>query len=108
MIPQTFINPKRDQWAEIIQRPAVNNEELAGIVTDILKDVKHNGDAAIKKYGLQFDNYCLDYACTRKTNSDTIDHILECGVKPTIVTLMYTHLPENRLMILNKIESVCL
>ena len=60
MIPQTFINPERDQWAEIIQRPAVNNEELAGIVTDILKDVKQNGEAAIKKYCLQFDKVQLD------------------------------------------------
>lgn len=60
MIPQTFINPERDQWAEIIQRPAVNNEELAGIVTDILKDIKQNGEAAIKKYCLQFDKVQLD------------------------------------------------
>ena len=55
-----FIDPAKDKWAEIIQRPVVNNEELTGIVSGILKDVKQNGDVAIKKYCLQFGKALLD------------------------------------------------
>lgn len=51
---QTFIEPSNDKWVKIIQRPVANNDELDGIVSAILKDVKENGDAAIKKYCLQF------------------------------------------------------
>ena len=55
-----YSDPARHKWAEIIQRPVVNNEELTGIVSGILKDVKQNGDAAIKKYCLQFGKALLD------------------------------------------------
>jgi histidinol dehydrogenase len=57
---QTFIDPSKDKWAEIIQRPVVNSNELGNVVRPILKDVKENGDAAIKKYCLQFGKALLD------------------------------------------------
>ena len=57
---QTFINPARDKWNEIIQRPKINDAELKFIVADILKDVKENGDEAIKKYTLQFGKVFLN------------------------------------------------
>src|SRR5450432_3894354 len=57
---QTFINPSKDKWSEIIQRPKINDAELKNIVADILADVKKNGDAAIKKYTLQFGKVLLD------------------------------------------------
>lgn len=56
---QTFIEPSKDKWTEIIQRPVTDNEELTGIVSDILKDVNEHGDAAIKKYCLQFGKTLL-------------------------------------------------
>jgi histidinol dehydrogenase len=57
---QTLINPGRDQWPQIIQRPAINDAELKYVVAGILNDVKENGDAAIKKYCLQFGKVSLD------------------------------------------------
>ena len=57
---QTFINPGREKWNEIIQRPKINDAELKHIVADILSDVKQNGDSAIKKYCLQFGKVLLD------------------------------------------------
>ena len=56
---QTFINPSKDKWSEIIQRPQIDNAELESIVSEILVDVKQNGDNAIKKYSLQFDGVNL-------------------------------------------------
>lgn len=52
---QTFINPGRQYWNEIMQRPKSDNVALTDIVSNILNDVKFNGDKAIKKYSLQFD-----------------------------------------------------
>ncbi|HEV2830927.1 MAG TPA: histidinol dehydrogenase [Hanamia sp.] len=57
---QIFINPAKETWAEIIQRPQLNNEELRSRVSGILQDVKKNGDVAIKKYCLRFDGVKLD------------------------------------------------
>jgi histidinol dehydrogenase len=50
-----FLNPLREKWNEIIQRPQINNASLKKTVAEILYDVKQNGDGAIKKYSLQFD-----------------------------------------------------
>ena len=57
---QIFTEPSKEKWNEIIQRPVVNNSELQDVVTGILKDVKKNKDAAIKKYCLQFGKAKLD------------------------------------------------
>jgi len=50
-----FLNPLREKWNDIIQRPQINNASLKKTVAEILYDVKQNGDGAIKKYSLQFD-----------------------------------------------------
>ncbi|MEO6454185.1 MAG: histidinol dehydrogenase [Ginsengibacter sp.] len=57
---QTFINPSEDEWNKIIERPKIDDAELKNIVSDILADVRQQGDTAIKKYCLQFDNVLLD------------------------------------------------
>lgn len=49
------INPDRSEWAEILKRPAFDTKQLEDTVGNILGDVKQNGDAAVKKYALQFD-----------------------------------------------------
>ena len=55
-----FINPPKDQWNEIIQRPVLDSKPLEATVVAILNDVKLNGDEAVKKYAAQFDNVQLD------------------------------------------------
>lgn len=57
---QTFINPSKEQWAEIIQRPQIEQVKLKNIVSEILADVKQNGDQAVKNYSLQFDGVKVD------------------------------------------------
>ena len=57
---QIFINPSREKWNKIIERPTVSEGELKNIVADILADVRRHGDAAIKKYCLQFGKVLLD------------------------------------------------
>jgi len=56
-----FINPSKEQWAEIIQRPVFDSKPLEKTVSGILSDVKQHGDAAVKKYALQFDKVNFNY-----------------------------------------------
>ena len=42
--------PSRKEWAQIIARPHIDAKELAGMVKNILDDVKANGDEAVKRY----------------------------------------------------------
>ncbi len=54
-----LINPGQEQWPKIIERPLLDSEPLEATVVAILKDVKQNGDAALKRYALQFDKVQL-------------------------------------------------
>ena len=54
-----FINPAKKDWQKILQRPALDSKPLEETVAAILTDVKVNGDAAVKKYALQFDKAVL-------------------------------------------------
>jgi histidinol dehydrogenase len=52
--------PLRNEWTELLKRPAIDNTGLEQTVQAILKDVKQNGEAAICKYTLQFDKVNLE------------------------------------------------
>ena len=56
---KTISYPKIDQWAELQQRPTVDQSSLFEIAESIFKEVKQDGDKAISKYSRQFDN--IDY-----------------------------------------------
>lgn len=55
-----IIEPNKTEWSQLLQRPAFDTKQLEGTVAAILQDVQLNGDAAVKKYALQFDKVALD------------------------------------------------
>lgn len=54
-----FINPRKKEWDDILKRPAFETKQLEDTVSNILNDVKQNGNAAVKKYAQQFDKVNL-------------------------------------------------
>jgi histidinol dehydrogenase len=52
--------PSREQWDEIIRRPALNTEHLFDKTEQILKEVREKGNEAVRKYGELFDRVKLD------------------------------------------------
>ena len=55
-----FINPLKEQWKTILQRPAFDSKILEEKVAAIILDVQLNGDEAVKKYAAKFDGLELD------------------------------------------------
>jgi histidinol dehydrogenase len=53
---ELYINPKRDEWNQLLKRPTQSVGDIEATVKRIFEDVKTNGDKAISKYTLQFDN----------------------------------------------------
>ena len=47
--------PAPDEWENILKRPQIPSDDLDDIVNNILRDVRTNGDAAVKKYTKKFD-----------------------------------------------------
>lgn len=52
---EVLINPSRTLWAEITARPRTNDPVTSGTVQQILADVWHRRDAAVKDFSLQYD-----------------------------------------------------
>ena len=52
--------PKREDWASITERPQLDTSTLYATVSNILGDIKANGDEAVRKYEEMFDHVRLD------------------------------------------------
>lgn len=51
--------PLREQWADILRRPALNTEDLFDTVRGIINRVRAEGDAAVIEYEATFDKAIL-------------------------------------------------
>ncbi|MEP6594508.1 MAG: histidinol dehydrogenase [Ginsengibacter sp.] len=81
---KVFVNPSKGMWAEIGQRKKADDDELRNIVSPILADVKQNGDAAIKKYCLQFGKVLLDDLKVSEQEIDDAIQFVEHELKNAI------------------------
>lgn len=52
--------PPREDWEEILRRPALDSKPLEQTVENILLDVRDNGDEALRRYATRFDKIDLD------------------------------------------------
>lgn len=56
---KTYINPAISQWETLSQRPTQPRENLDTKVNHILTQVKLNGDEALRKFTLDFDQFAV-------------------------------------------------
>lgn len=81
-----YNNPDKSLWADILKRPAIDTSTLFGTVGEILKNVKQNGDAAVREYVLKFDkSETTDFLVTEKEFQDA-DNQLDTSLKNAILT----------------------
>ena len=56
----TINYPERSEWKELLRRPTLNIETLRNTVSEVLEDIRLNGDQAVKNYEEKFDHVRLD------------------------------------------------
>jgi len=56
----TYNNPDRSTWEEILRRPVIDTSNLDDTVREILEDVRSGGDASVIKHTSRFDGITLD------------------------------------------------
>ncbi|MEO7316601.1 MAG: histidinol dehydrogenase [Ginsengibacter sp.] len=54
---EIIINPVRECWADLIQRPHIDSKDLESVVSDIIHTTRKNGDEAVKDYSQQFHGF---------------------------------------------------
>ncbi len=52
--------PEKEEWKSILERPSFNLEELMNSVTEIIEEVRKNGDKALRSLTEKFDHTVLD------------------------------------------------
>lgn len=52
-----YIEPKKQNWQEILQRPVADFREITETVQNIIDAIRNNGNAAIIQYNQLFDRY---------------------------------------------------
>ncbi len=53
-------NPERKDWEAVLKRPTQEVDQIEGIVNQIFKEIKADGDQVIRKYTQQFDGVALE------------------------------------------------
>lgn len=76
--------PKREQWAELLQRPALNTENLFDTVRGIIDRVKAEGDRAVLACEEQFDKVRLDSLAVSKAEWESAEALLTEELKAAI------------------------
>jgi histidinol dehydrogenase len=70
---KTYKYPSLAEQKELIKRPIFDKMELDELVNGIIKDVKENGDAALRKYAAKFDKVELS---SLKVSRDEIEEAI--------------------------------
>jgi histidinol dehydrogenase len=52
-----IVNPSREDWPQLIERPQINSTDLEKTVLEIISTVKDLGDVAVKNYSLKFHGF---------------------------------------------------
>ena len=57
---QIILNPEREAWAKLLQRPYYDNASVLQAVQTILNEVKQNGDLALRQFSKDFDSVSIN------------------------------------------------
>ena len=57
---KTIIYPDKADWNQLLKRPAFEQVSLEATVQKVMQDVQQGGDAAVKKYTLDFDRVAIN------------------------------------------------
>ncbi|MBD0400779.1 histidinol dehydrogenase [Flammeovirga sp. EKP202] len=79
-----YKNPSKDNWSELLLRPAMSIEEIEKQVQPILKAVQNEGDAALRAFSLQFDRADIDSFLVSKEEFDEAETLVAPELKESI------------------------
>ena len=80
----SFSNLSKETYAELLQRPVIDYSTIFSQVQPIINAVRTDGDEAVKKFTLEFDNVSLDSLTVNVRPAENID--LDSTIKSAFET----------------------
>lgn len=70
--------PEKKTWQALLARPSLDNSSLEASVSNILKEVKQNGDEAVKRFATMFDKATIkNFMVTPQEINEAVLHITD-------------------------------
>jgi histidinol dehydrogenase len=92
---KTYLNPPRETWKVLTQRPELELDYLDSTVRNILARVKKSGDYALKEFSAQFDKVSLNSLEVSKpeikTAVNSIDPELKSAIEAAYQNILKFH-----------------
>ena len=76
--------PKKEQWAEICERPHLDITQLQNTVSTVLNDVRQRGDEAVKDYEERFDHVALASLAVTEAEIDEAERLVSADLKASM------------------------
>ena len=77
--------PKKEQWAEIVERPRLDLTKLNETVSAVLADIRQRGDEAVKEYELKFDKAALTGLAVTEQEMDEAETLVSNELRDAII-----------------------
>lgn len=81
---QTIKYPQKNDWNTILARPTIELEEMDEVVNQIFKEVKADGDAALRKYTWFYDQVRIDELAVSQSEIDDSEQLISDELKNAI------------------------
>jgi histidinol dehydrogenase len=75
---------EKNAWKKLLLRPAIDNSSLEASVTNILKEVKLNGDDAVRRFASMFDKVSIGSLKVTKEEIDAACELIDADLKQAI------------------------
>jgi histidinol dehydrogenase len=81
---QTIKYPQKNDWSTILARPTIELEEMDEVVNQIFKEIKADGDAALRKYTWFYDRTKIDELAVSQSEIDDSEQLISGELKNAI------------------------
>lgn len=76
--------PLKEQWGELLKRPALNTEDLFDTVRSIINKVREEGDKAVLEYEAAFDKVALSTITVSPEEIEKAEELVSDELKSAI------------------------
>jgi len=99
-----IINPSKEKWATILERPTQTVEDIENTVNQIFQDIQQNGDFAVSKYTSMFDGVELKDNVVTQNEINTAVKCISSELKTAILQAKRNIEVFHRAQKTNKVE----
>ena len=77
--------PRQEEWKKIVERPHLDVSQLNATVSDVLSDIRQNGDTAVMKYEEKFDHVRLSSLAVTEEEMEEAERLISHELHDALV-----------------------